>query len=173
MGALIDDLLAFSRVGRSSLEPERLDMALLCRSAFEELLVLEDRGRIEFRLESLPDAEADRATMGQVWANLLGNALKYSSREPRALIEVGGRREGVENIYFVRDNGVGFDMAYVDKLFGVFLRVHSPVEFPGTGVGLAIVERIVQRHGGRVWAEGEVGKGATFFFALPVRAQLQ
>lgn len=167
MGSLIDDLLTFSRAGRSSLEPEELDMDFIARFTFDELVPVEKRGGIEFTVGNLPPAKADRTTMGQVWLNLLDNALKYSSREPHPAIEVSGKREGDMLVYTVRDNGVGFDMAYQDKLFGVFLRAHAPSEFPGTGVGLSIVERIVQRHGGRVWAEGEVGKGASFHFSLP------
>jgi PAS domain S-box-containing protein len=167
MGALIDDLLTFSRVGRAALALKRLDMTALARRAFEEMVPEGDRGRIDFRLGDLPPARADETTMGQVWVNLLGNAVKYSSREPRAVITVTGRREGKRLVYCVEDNGVGFDMAYSNKLFGVFLRAHSPKEFPGTGVGLAIVERIIHRHGGKVWAEGEEGKGATFCFSLP------
>jgi PAS domain S-box-containing protein len=167
MGALIDDLLTFSRVGRASLELEQLDMSSLARMTFEELVPLEERQRIEFCLDRLPPAMADATTIGQVWANLLDNAVKYSSKQPDAVIKVTGRQEGDKLVYCVRDNGVGFDMAYSNKLFGVFLRAHSPAEFPGTGVGLAIVERIIHRHGGQVWAEGEVGKGASFYFSLP------
>jgi hypothetical protein len=167
MGALIDDLLAFSRTGRTSLEPEQLDMTLLVRSVFEEVLPEEGRDRVQLQLEQLPVVVADRTTLRQVWVNLLDNALKYSSRQAQAVIKVGGRLEGNKVVYYVRDNGVGFNMDYANKLFGVFLRAHSPSEFPGTGVGLAIVERIIHRHGGRVWAEGEEGRGATFYFSLP------
>ena len=116
---------------------------------------------------ALPAAQADPGLIRQVWANLLGNAAKYSGKQPEPRIEVGGREEAGEAHYWVRDNGVGFDMRYADKLFGVFQRLHGMDEFPGTGVGLAIVKRVVGRHGGRAWAEGRPGEGATFHFCLP------
>jgi light-regulated signal transduction histidine kinase (bacteriophytochrome) len=115
----------------------------------------------------LPPAHADRALLRQVWINLIGNALKYSAKRSDARIEVGGHVEGAESVYWVRDNGAGFDMRYVDKLFGVFQRLHREDEFPGTGVGLAIVQRVVARHGGRAWAQGTPGEGACFHFSLP------
>jgi light-regulated signal transduction histidine kinase (bacteriophytochrome) len=123
------------------------------------------RARIE--LADLPAAAADRALLKQAWLNLVGNALKYSAKRPDPCIELGARREAQATVYWIRDNGVGFDMRYAEKLFGVFQRLHSSEEFPGTGVGLAIVQRVVQRHGGRVWAEGRPGEGATFYFSLP------
>ena len=119
---------------------------------------------------ALPPASCDRALLRQVWTNLVGNALKYSSKRGRPRIEIGGAIAGRERTYWVRDNGSGFDMRYYGKLFGVFQRLHGAEEFEGTGVGLAIVQRIVARHGGRVWAEGELDKGACFSFALPAES---
>ena len=115
----------------------------------------------------LPPANADRALMRQVWVNLVDNALKYSSKRADARVEIGGRDDGAQSVYWVRDNGVGFDMRYAAKLFGVFQRLHRADEFDGTGVGLAIVQRVVARHGGRVWAEAKPGEGACFQFSLP------
>jgi PAS domain S-box-containing protein len=168
MGQLIDDLLAFSRLGRQDPVKREVDMAALAREVIDELA----RGaRKGIELTELPPAQADRALFKQVWANLIGNALKYSGKRADARIEVGGRRDAAENVYWVRDNGVGFDMRYVDKLFGVFQRLHGADEFPGTGVGLAIVQRVVARHGGRVWAEGRPGEGACFYFSLPTESR--
>jgi signal transduction histidine kinase len=167
MGQLIDDLLAFSRLGRREMKAAALDMGTLVREAVGELQdTLGDR-TVQWDLKPLPAARADRALIHQVWINLLGNALKFTRHRETAVIEVGCRPEGDENIYYVKDNGVGFDMQYAPKLFGVFQRLHREEEFEGTGVGLALVQRIVQRHGGRTWAEGEVGRGATFYFSLP------
>ena len=167
MGRLIDDLLMFSRLGRMAMQTGPVAMTSLAGEVFEELISAQDRTRITFQPEALPDAEGDRALLRQVWINLLANALKFSGKKPVAVIGVGGRTEGDEVIYTVTDNGAGFDMAYEAKLFGVFQRLHTDYDFSGTGVGLAIVQRIVHRHGGRVWAEAEVGRGARFSFALP------
>ena len=171
MSLLIDDLLRFSRTGRSELKHGRLDMEKMVRSVFAELIPgAVERTSIDFAVGTLPEAKGDAALVRQVWFNLLSNAVKFTSRRERPVIEVSGRLEGNQAVYVVRDNGVGFDMQYVDKLFGVFQRLHSPDEFEGTGIGLALVQRIVSRHGGRVWAEAEVGKGATFSFTLPACA---
>jgi PAS domain S-box-containing protein len=167
MGQLIDDLLSFSRLGRREMFTSRIDMTALAASVFDELVRDQDRSRIDFQIGKLPSTKGDLALMHQVWVNLLSNAIKFASKKDRALIEVGGRQHRDENIYYVRDNGAGFDMEYANKLFGVFQRLHGESEFEGTGVGLAIVQRIIRRHGGRTWAEGEVEKGATFYFALP------
>lgn len=167
MGQLIDDLLAFSRLGRREVKAAGLDMGTLVRNVVQELQNnLGDR-KVEWDLKPLPAARADRALIHQVWVNLLGNALKFTRRQEAAVIEVGYRAAGDEDIYYVKDNGVGFDMQFAHKLFGVFQRLHRYEEFEGTGVGLALVQRIVQRHGGRVWAEGQVNGGACFYFSLP------
>jgi light-regulated signal transduction histidine kinase (bacteriophytochrome) len=142
-------------------------METLVRNVVQELENnLGDR-KVEWDLKPLPATRADRALMQQVWVNLLGNALKFTRRQEAAVIEVGCRPAGDEDVYYVRDNGVGFDTQFAHKLFGVFQRLHRYEEFEGTGVGLALVQRIVQRHGGRVWAEGQVNGGACFYFTLP------
>ncbi len=167
MGQLIDDLLAFSRLGRTQIRTVPINMTALAEAVFHALTMDADGERIEFRLDPLPPAAGDEAMIRQVWTNLLENALKFSSKRDRAVIQVGAQPGDKEIVYFVRDNGAGFEMQYVDKLFGVFQRLHSDKAFPGTGVGLAIVQRILRRHGGRAWAESIVDEGATFYFALP------
>jgi len=167
MGRLIDDLLNFSQVGRKPIARDSVNMEALVREVVA-LVRPDTKARIE--IGELPPVEGDRALLKQVWTNLVSNALKYSSKSAQPLVQIGARREGGEQIYWARDNGSGFDMRYYDKLFGVFQRLHRADEFEGTGVGLAIVQRVVTRHGGRVWAEGKVGEGACFFFALPVEA---
>jgi PAS domain S-box-containing protein len=167
MGNLIDDLLSFSRLSRKEIQPAQVDMKSLALSVFGELTSEPARERIDFKIGKLPLANGDPALLHQVWINLLSNAIKFTSKRERAVIEVGSKRSEEQVVYYVRDNGAGFDIQYVDKMFGVFQRLHSEDEFEGTGVGLAIVQRIVQRHGGRVWAEGEVNKGATLYFSLP------
>ncbi|MGH9896520.1 MAG: sensor histidine kinase, partial [bacterium] len=167
MGELIDDLLSFSHIGRAELRSTRLDLSALMQEVLR-MLEPEAAGRdIEWVMSPLPKAQADPQLLRLVFQNLLGNALKYTRPKPRARIEIGVTREGAKLIFSIRDNGVGFDMRYVDRLFGVFQRLHSGAEFEGTGIGLANVKRIVQRHGGRVWAEGAVGEGACFYFSLP------
>jgi PAS domain S-box-containing protein len=172
MGMLIDDLLAFSRLGRQTVSKVDINVEGLVREVIDELSRVDAvRGGAaavpQFDIGPLPDAYGDRALLRQVWANLLANAVKYSSKAAAPRIQVGGTTGEDEIEYFVRDNGVGFNMAYSEKLFGVFQRLHRADEFSGTGVGLAIVQRVVSRHGGRVWAEGKVNAGATFSFALP------
>jgi len=167
MGELIDDLLTFSHIGRTELKSARLDLSGLVQEVLR-LLEPETAGReIEWIMSELPEAQGDPPLLRLVFQNLIGNALKYTRPRPQARIEIGVTREGAELIFSIRDNGVGFDMRYVDRLFGVFQRLHSGAEFEGTGIGLANVKRIVQRHGGRVWAEGAVGEGACFYFSLP------
>src|SRR5690606_6648978 len=167
MGTLIDDLLAFSRLGRKSLQPAELDMAEVAAKVFERLRAEPGGERVTLHMGRLPRAVADRALLEQVWVNLLSNAIKFSSKKEQPVVEVGGITEEREHVYYVRDNGAGFDPRYQSKLFGVFQRLHDGSEFPGTGVGLALVQRIVLRHGGRVWAEGKPDEGATFHFTLP------
>jgi light-regulated signal transduction histidine kinase (bacteriophytochrome) len=167
MGRLIDDLLAFSQLGRQAPVRRAFDMTALAREVVGELNG-ERAARVE--LAALPAASADPALLKQVWSNLVGNALKYSSKSKDPRVEIGARTEAAENVYWVRDNGVGFDPRYAAKLFGVFQRLHRAEEFPGTGVGLAIVQRVVTRHGGRVWAESALGEGACFYFSLPREA---
>jgi signal transduction histidine kinase len=167
MGRLIDDLLAFSRLSRKQMEVSPVNMSELAHDVFQQLKPGLVGQKIQFSLGPLPDTTGDPALIRQVFVNLLSNAAKYSRPRAETVIEVDGRRENGNCIYSVRDNGVGFDMTYAAKLFGVFQRLHSVEEFEGTGVGLAIVQRIVHRHGGRVWAEGKVDEGATFYFSLP------
>lgn len=169
MGRLIDDLLAFSRSSRTELRPLRVDMTRAARDAFELVREAEADREIELTMGALPPAMADRALITQVWSNLLSNAAKYSRGRSPAHVEVRGRDEGDEVVYEVEDDGVGFDERYQDKLFQVFSRLHSSSEFEGTGVGLALVRRVVERHGGRVWARGTPDAGATFSFSLPRR----
>ena len=164
MGSLIDDLLAFSLLGRRALQPEHVDMAALANEVWAELGA---GGAAAAVIAALPPAHGDRALLRQVWSNLIANAVKYSARRPSALITVTGAREEDELHYCVTDNGVGFDPRHAAKLFNVFSRLHAESEFPGSGVGLATVQRIVVRHGGRVWAEGQPDAGAKFHFSLP------
>jgi PAS domain S-box-containing protein len=165
MGGLIDDLLELSRAGRVTLERREVDMRSLARAVLHELQPAGGPAQVE--IGSLAAASGDASLLRLVWQNLIGNALKFSARAQPPRIEIGGERRGSMVEYFVRDNGAGFDMRYAGKLFGVFQRLHAPSEFEGTGVGLAIVQRIVHRHGGEVRAEGEPERGATFRFTLP------
>lgn len=167
MGRLIDDLLAFSRMGRQHMQRTPVDMTALARGLFENLASTMPAATPQFELQQLPPAQGDPAMIRQVLVNLLSNAIKFSRHQEAPVIEVGGSSGDVENTYYVRDNGVGFDAQYSHKLFGVFQRLHSEDEFEGTGVGLALVQRVVHRHGGKVWAESEPGKGAIFHFTLP------
>ena len=167
MGTLIDDLLSFSRTGRAQINVEPIPLSEMVEECKREL-ELEIKGRtIEWKIGELPQVHADRPLLRQVMANLLGNAVKYSGKREVAKIEISAKTEGGEIVVCVRDNGAGFDMKYAGKLFGVFSRLHGESEFEGTGIGLANVRRIVLRHGGRTWAEGEVDKGAAFYFSLP------
>jgi light-regulated signal transduction histidine kinase (bacteriophytochrome) len=167
MGKLIDDLLAFAKLGRQSMTYAELDMNALAREAFADLTELADHSCPELIVKALPAAHGDRQLLRQVWANLLSNAVKYSSNTPFPRIEITARSDSGQHVYCVKDNGVGFDMKHYDKLFGVFERLHDAKEFSGTGVGLAIVKRIIERHAGRVWAQAKLDEGAAFYFSLP------
>jgi light-regulated signal transduction histidine kinase (bacteriophytochrome) len=170
MGQLIDGLLALSRLGRERLIFTDIDMAELAKSAFEEQKTAGGKQRdITFNLGDLSVAYGDKRLITQVFHNLLANAIKFTRNQSTATIEVGYQPGAGEDIYFVRDNGVGFDMNHAQKLFGTFQRLHAATEFEGSGIGLATVRRIIDRHGGRVWAEAELDKGATFYFSLPAR----
>lgn len=169
MGQLIDDLLTFSRLGRNPMVATGINMEALARSALAEIGAPAAAGRARIEIHPLPEAWGDPALIKQVWTHLLSNAIKFSGKRDQPLIEVSAHDDGADAVYCVKDNGAGFDMRYYEKLFGVFQRLHGNDEFPGVGVGLAIVRRIVSRHGGRVWAEGRPGEGATFYFALPRR----
>jgi signal transduction histidine kinase len=166
MGQLISDLLAFSRLGRQPLHKHTVKTTDLIRRVLQDLQLEQQERQVEITLGDLPPCEADPALLRQVYSNLLSNALKFTQGREAARIEVGCQRVDGEQVYFVRDNGVGFDMQYAHKLFDVFQRLHSAKDYKGTGVGLAIVQRIVHRHGGRVWAEAEVNKGTTLYFTL-------
>ena len=170
MGELIDDLLSFSRISRTGLKISSFDMNELVDSCIVELKRVYPDKDVEFKLEELDDTDGDPALLKQVWTNLLDNAIKYQKRDERAFVQIGCRSEHDSNqiTYFIKDKGVGFDMEYADKLFGVFQRLHPKEEFDGTGIGLALVKRIVNRHHGHVWAESELNSGSTFYFSLPM-----
>jgi signal transduction histidine kinase len=166
MGRLIDDLIAFSRLGKREVTRRNIDMKALAESCITELLAIWPEEKFSIVTGDLPGCLGDEDLVKQVWLNLIGNAFKYSSQIAEPLIEIGGYKDPAGDVYFVRDNGAGFDMKYADKLFKVFQRLHSQEEFEGTGVGLALVKRIIDKHKGRIWAEASPGKGAAFYFTL-------
>ncbi len=170
MDQLIVGLLEFSRAGRERLDLDSIDMTALAGAVAAEAAAVYTGAQPLIDIADLPPAQGDATVIRQVWSNLIGNALKYSAKRPEPRVRISGRIEDREAIYQVEDNGAGFDMRYADKLFGVFQRLHRAEDFSGTGVGLAIVHRIIARHGGRVWAEGSPGVGARFQFSLPVGA---
>jgi len=172
MGNLIDDLLSFSRLNRTELKKGLINMKDIVNSAFSELTDESSVKRIQFKMGDICNSSGDPNMLKQVWINLISNAIKYSSKKEKAIITIGCKKEEGYCVYHIKDNGVGFDMAYMDKLFGVFQRLHSQKEFDGTGVGLAIVQRIVLRHGGKVWAKGELDKGAEFYFSIPIISEI-
>ncbi|MDD5168944.1 MAG: ATP-binding protein [Syntrophales bacterium] len=169
MEKLIDDLLAFSRMGRKELHAAEINMHRMLSGTWEELQDLHPHRRMTLKINDMPPGWGDASLIKQVLTNILANAVKFTRDREEAIIEAGTCIREDTRTYYIRDNGVGFDMQYGDRLFNVFQRLHGTEEFEGTGVGLAIVHRIIKRHGGRVWAEGEVGKGACFYFSLPAR----
>jgi len=171
MDHLIWDMMQLARVARADINFIKLEMSVVVQSVCKELSTPDVKTRCIFEIAELPTAVGDHTLLRQVWLNLLSNAIKYTSKVSEPRIEIGGRDLGDVTLFYVRDNGVGFDQTYADKMFGVFQRLHSEKEFEGSGVGLAIVQRIIHRHGGRVQAEGTVGKGATFSFTLPKHHQ--
>jgi signal transduction histidine kinase len=172
MGQLIDELLAFSRLGRKELVPENVPMQDIVKNICTEMTTEHSCPRIEFKINELLPAEGDTVALNQTWINLISNAVKYSRLKDKPFIEIGSMEQGNDTLYYIKDNGAGFDMRYADKLFGVFQRLHNEDQFEGTGVGLAIVHRIISKHGGRVWGEGKVDEGATFYFTLPRKSDL-
>jgi PAS domain S-box-containing protein len=167
MGQLIEDLLTYSRLGRASLSAAELNMGKIIREVWIGLEEGLPERRLSLKINPLPPCRGDLVLIRQVLVNLLGNAVKFTKDREEAIIEAGGRVDGNENVFYVRDNGIGFSMEFRDKIFGVFQRLHGPEDFEGTGVGLAIVKRLIHRHGGRVWAEGKENEGAIFYFTLP------
>ena len=167
MGQLIEDILALSRLGRTKMSIANLEMDGIIRDVWKELETINPERNMALTIQAMPSVYADRTLIRQVYANLLANAVKFTKYKNPAEIEAGGYTDGDDHVYYVKDNGVGFDMAYYDKLFGIFQRLHNNPDFEGTGVGLAIIHRVILMHGGRVWAEGKVDEGATFYFSLP------
>jgi signal transduction histidine kinase len=167
MGELIEDLLRLSRLGREPLQRRSVDMRSLVQEVVGELHAAEPARHLEIRIGELPVAQADQSLLRQVWVNLVANALKFTRRRDPALIEIGGSAQSGHKLYSIRDNGAGFDPRRAERLFGIFQRLHAAKEFEGTGVGLSIARRIIERHGGSIWAEGEPDRGAAFHFTLP------
>jgi PAS domain S-box-containing protein len=167
MGRLIDDLLSFSRLSRQEMKLQEVDMKALAQTVYDELKINLAGRNIEFKLGELPGAMGDPSLLHEVWANLISNAIKFTKFRNVATVKIDAKQDNSQTIYFVTDNGAGFDMKYVDKLFGVFQRLHSAEEFEGTGIGLSIVKRIILRHKGKVWIESKLNEGTTFYFALP------
>jgi len=167
MGSLIDDMLLLSRLTRDEMTPRNVDLTGLARAVVDDLRAREPRRQVEFESNGALAARCDERLLRIALTNLLANSWKFTRQREPAHISFGGDTRDGEAVFFVKDDGVGFDIRYADKLFGAFQRLHNDSEFEGTGIGLATVQRIVHRHGGRVWAESEVGKGSTFYFTLP------
>lgn len=169
MGELIDNLLSLSKLGKREIQKGEVDMEALVQSVVTELQETNVGAKVCWKIAEIPPCFGDYRLLRQVWINLLSNALKYSGKKENPVVEAGSEINSHEVVYYVKDNGAGFDMKFSDQLFGVFQRLHKPSEFEGTGVGLAIVHRIIFRHGGKVWAEGAVGEGARFSFSVPLK----
>ena len=167
MGHLIDDLLAFSKLGRKAISDSEINMQEMVSALCDEISKESPDRLIEFTIHPLTPIYGDTSLINQVWINLIGNAVKYSKYKPKSIIEIGCNQKDDQTVYFIKDNGAGFDMKYYNKLFGVFQRLHGQDEFEGTGIGLAIVHKVVTRHNGSVWAESVVNEGASFYFSLP------
>ncbi len=168
MDDLINDLLAFSRLGQQQISKSIIDLSVLAKQVLQQFLDQAPERDLRLIVHDLPPALADPTLLSQVMVNLLANAVKYTRPKETAVIELGGHIEGSETVYYIKDNGIGFDERYTQKIFGTFERLHSADEYEGTGIGLAIVKRIIERHGGRVWAKSEPGRGSTFYFSIPV-----
>ncbi len=173
MGRLIDDLLEFSQMGRHDGTKTTINMERMVNDVKDAMAIQSDIRRVSWTIGDLPNVNGNASMIRQVWVNLIANAIKYSCKNEAPVIEIGAMRKESEYVYYVDDNGVGFDQQYSEKLFKVFQRLHSPEEFEGTGVGLALVQKIVTREGGSVWAESQVGKGACFYFSLPIRNEVR
>ena len=169
MSVLIDDLLSFSKVLKSSIAISEINMGMLVKEVWPEIQAANTERELELKITDMLPGRGDPTLLRQVLVNLISNAVKFTKTRKPGIIEVGCYSKNGNVVYCIKDNGVGFDMAYYDKLFGVFQRLHSYEEYEGTGLGLAIVHRIIVRHGGRIWAEGQVDKGATFYFTLPTQ----
>lgn len=168
MGELIDNLLEFSRLSRQDVSRNSIDMNEIVRNIVKELRNLEPKRKVEVHIEDLPVVEGNKNMLKQLFFNLISNAFKYTGKKDKPSIEIGSYSREGKQVFFIKDNGAGFDSRYYNKLFGVFQRLHSSMEFEGTGVGLAIVQKIATKHGGEVWAEGKMGEGACFFVSLPL-----
>ena len=168
MGELIDSLLSLSKLGKREIQKGQVETNRLVQNIIEEVKETEAGKKVSWKIQELPDCEGDYRLLKQVWANLVANAVKYSTKKEKPVVEIEAKVRAEEVIFIIKDNGAGFDMRFADQLFGVFQRLHKPSEFEGTGVGLAIVQRIIYRHGGKVWAEGAINEGACFYFSIPL-----
>ena len=169
MSQLIKDLLSFSRQANAEISKVDVRMSDMVKEVMEEISLSLPVADTEIVVHDLPDAYCDNSMLRQVWTNLISNAVKYSQKKPQPRVEIGGTKENGDFIFYVKDNGAGFNMAHYNKLFSIFQRLHTENEFNGTGIGLAVVKRIIERHDGRIWAQSEVGKGSEFYFTLRSR----